>query len=1167
MLQQDSPGKRQIFVEAIEIQSFDDRQRFVSQVCGEDLQLREEVNSLLRTYDPQSEFMKETAPEHLHLLLDEPADAPRLELEGSMIGNYQLLEEIGSGGMGTVYRAQQLLPVNRLVALKIIKAGMDTREVIARFQAERQALAVMNHPNIAQILDAGTTGTGRPYFVMEFVNGGPITDFCDAHQLTIRERLQLMVTVCEAVQHAHRKGILHQDLKSSNVLVEMRDSGPTIKVIDFGIQKSIGQVDVANNFATAVHQLVGTPISMSPEQAIGGRLSVDTRSDVYSLGVLLYELLTGQPVFDRNLFANACFDDVRRIIIDEQPSLPSRRVAAIEADDRATLEEICRQRRINSDRLKSELKGELDWIVMKSIHKAASQRYESPRALALDLERHLRGEAVVAGRPSRRYLLRKTITRYRWSVLFFFSVTMALLLGTVISLHQAGIAREARRTADKYLEKSQREEARYRKLAWNSTIRQAYSHWNEGRLAEAEDLLTFLRESDPDAARFPEWQLLRNEMGRAYRRMLQLPQPLNEVRSIPGKHLIAAAGADGNIYLVSLDTGIPGAVISTGISSLHALAVSADGTMIAAGGVTEPKSDTAKTRIFDVATQTLIAEMPGQPTTIESLEFSADGKWLASGCRYTDVAIFEIDAARLVASLPATRRNLWLARSLDGELLAAQNSKDSVVLTEFRPPFTSHIVTIPIPLMQAVWMPPSGRLIGFLKGVSDVYAFDVFANRSVCMLQGTSAARQFAFSPDASVIVAGLDNGEVLQWPTRDLRGSEGGDTSQQNQANASLSPRVPEVTESGRRKICQNPITSLDIAHDSVFATSYGGDLVQLKLNVNRDIKHWKSLNASAVSWSSDGSLLIVGSDDGNVYQAQPGSDFPEQNLQSDSAKAATGSFPSIDVACSWKTLSPPHSGPITSVALSGNHESMAWGGIHPFAVSIRQNDSVLRLPLDDIQSLLDVEGTLECMTFSPDSDAVAWTNMRQIFWKNFQDPTSGIQHAELPGIASCLAWSPDNRSVFLGGNFSSLVRLDVATADVAIVADIGIETESIAFPSAGRTIWSGHRDGSIRCTDLAGRSLKALFLHQASVQSISISDDGRLGISSDEHGTMALWFPDSMEEIGTLGNAGDTSKRDQVTITQSVFSRDGMHLLTAHHEALNGIVIERRRLKADSN
>ena len=1167
MLQQKFQSKRQIFVEAIEIQSPDDRLRFVSQACGEDVQLRDEVNALLRAYDPQSEFMQGTAPEHLLVLLDEPVAARQFALEGSMIGNYQLLEEIGSGGMGTVYRAQQLKPVERRVAIKIVKAGMDTREVIARFQAERQALAVMNHPNIAQVLDAGATETGRPYFVMEFVNGGPIADFCNAQQLSIRERLQLMVTVCDAVQHAHRKGILHQDLKSSNVLVEMRDGGPTIKVIDFGIQKSIGQDDVANSFATAIHQLVGTPMSMSPEQALGGRRCVDTRSDVYSLGVLLYELLTGQTAFDKNLFTNAGFDDVRHIIIEQQPPLPSRRAAVIRAEDPTTFEEICRQRRISEDRLTFELKGELDWIVMKSIHKVASQRYDSPHALAMDLERYLKGDAVVAGRPSKRYLLRKIIARHRWSVLFFFSVATTMLLGTVISLHQAGIARDARRAADGYLAKSQQEEARYRKLAWNSTIRQAYSNWNGGRLAEAEDLLTFLRQSDPDAERFPEWQLLKNEIGRSYRRILQLSQPLNEVRSIPGRDLIAAAGDDGNIYLVSRITGETQAVIRTGISSLHALAVSADGTMIAAGGVTEPQSDTAKARIFDVATQALIAEMPGQPTTIESLEFSADGQWLASGCRYTEVAIFEIDTGQLVASLPTARRNLWLTRSLDGRQLAAQQENDSVVLTEFRPPFTSHTLKTPIPLMQSVWMPQSGRLIGFLKGGSDVYAFDIFEDRTICMLQGTPKARQFAFSTDASMIVGGLDNGEVIHWSAGEFRGTDDESTNQQNAADVSLSQPPPEVAESWRRKISNSPITSLEIDDDSVFATSYGGDLVQLKLTLSSDAQYRDNLDASAVNWNTEGSSLIVGSVDGSVYRADISSELPEQSGHSSSATTDIGGFHSIDVVCSWRPLSPKHSGPITSVAMSGSHGCEAWGSIFPFAISIRQDGQVRRLPLDDVVSVLDVEGELECMTFSPDSASLAWANMRHVFWCDIKDSDARIQHAELPGLASCLAWSPDGRSIFVGGNFSSIVRLDRMTGDVTVVANIGIETESIALTNNGQTICSGHRDGSIRFTDLLGSPSKTLFLHQTPVRSISISHEGRLGISSDDHGTMALWFPDSMEEIGTLGHAGNKLTHENVTITQSAFSQDGLHLFTAHHEASKGIVIQRRRLKADSN
>ena len=253
--------------------------------------------------------------------------------------------------------------------------------------------------------------------------------------------------------------------------------------------------------------------------------------------------------------------------------------------------------------------------------------------------------------------------------------------------------------------------------------------------------------------------------------------------------------------------------------------------------------------------------------------------------------------------------------------------------------------------------------------------------------------------------------------------------------------------------------------------------------------------------------------------------------------------------------------------MALSGSCDHAAWGRIKPFAISLMQDGGVLKLPLDQIASVLDAEGELESMSFSPGGDALAWTNMRQVFWQDISDPNAEIHHAEMPGLASCLTWAPDGRSIVLGGNFSSIVRLDLLDGDVKIIASIGIETESIAISSDGQTICSGHRDGSIRFTNLPGVSLKTLFLHRAPVRWISVSHDGRLGISSDEHGTMAVWFPDSMEEIGTLSNPGDKLKHENVTITQSAFSQDGLHLFTAHHEASKGIVMQRRRLKADSN
>jgi eukaryotic-like serine/threonine-protein kinase len=329
------------------------------------------------------------------------------EHTGTMIGRYKLLEKIGEGGFGVVFMAEQVEPVQRKVALKIIKAGMDTREVIARFEAERQAIALMDHPNIARALDAGATEAGRPYFVMELVRGIPITDYCDQNHLPTHERLQLFIKVCQAVQHAHQKGVIHRDLKPSNVLITEHDGEPVPKVIDFGVAKALGQKLSAKTVFTAFNHMIGTPAYMSPEQAALSGLDIDTRADVYSLGVLLYELLTGVTPFGGETFRKAALDEIRRMIRETEPPKPSTRLQTLGEK----LTDVAKQRRTEPTALSRLIRGDLDWIVMRCLEKDRQRRYETANGLATDVARHLANEPVAARAPSALYRFQKFVRR------------------------------------------------------------------------------------------------------------------------------------------------------------------------------------------------------------------------------------------------------------------------------------------------------------------------------------------------------------------------------------------------------------------------------------------------------------------------------------------------------------------------------------------------------------------------------------------------------------------------------------------------------------------------------------------------------------------------------------------------------------------------------------
>jgi serine/threonine protein kinase len=444
-------NESQVFTQALKLATPAERAAYLDEACAGNSQLRADVEALLGAHAADPAFLEQpiASPERT---VDAPAAGARLgepvpepsptEHPGAVLGGrYKLLEQIGEGGMGTVWMAQQQEPVRRPVAVKVIKPGMDSKQVLARFEAERQAVALMDHPNIARVLDADTTAGARPYFVMELVKGVPLTRYCDEHRLTPRQRLELFVPVCQAIQHAHQKGVIHRDVKPSNVLVASYDGKPVPKVIDFGIAKATGQQLTEHTLVTGFGSVVGTLEYMSPEQAELNQIDIDTRSDIYSLGVLLYELLTGTTPLEKKRLKETALLEALRIIREEEPPRPSTRLS----DSKDSLPSISAQRQMEPAKLTRLVRGELDWIAMKALEKDRNRRYESASAFAADVQRYLHDEPVQACPPTVGYRLRKFVRRNKGPVLAGSVVLLTLLAGVIATSIGLVLAEEARR--------------------------------------------------------------------------------------------------------------------------------------------------------------------------------------------------------------------------------------------------------------------------------------------------------------------------------------------------------------------------------------------------------------------------------------------------------------------------------------------------------------------------------------------------------------------------------------------------------------------------------------------------------------------------------------------------------------------------------------------------
>jgi serine/threonine protein kinase/WD40 repeat protein len=666
---------RAIFLEALEINDARQRDEFLSEACGIDDSLRREVDALLKAHAAAGPFMPAQAgPSPVRDALlnavdalnpDRPIDLPANEKPAERIGRHKILQQIGEGGWGIVYLAEQQEPVYRKVALKIIKLGMDTKTVVARFEAERQALALMDHPNIAKVLDAGATETGRPYFVMEFVRGTKITDYCDRKSLSIQARLELFVQVCQAIQHAHQKGIIHRDIKPSNILVTERDGQSLPKVIDFGIAKATGGLRLTDKtLFTAFEHFIGTPDYMSPEQAAFGELDIDTRSDIYSLGVLLYELLTSKTPFDTKALLASGLDEMRRTIQEMVPARPSTRLTSM---GNAGLTDTAMRRGIEAPRLIREIRGDLDWIVMKCLEKERNRRYETANGLALDVKRHLNTEPVVARPPSRLYEFRRAVRRHK--VGFGAAATVGLAIALGVSALWYG------------LEQAKSERDQQKAVSYASDLALAWQAWRFSDYATCRRLLAanIPQSGERDLRSFEWWYLSRLSKREEAYSLGPIPGQIYGLGFLPGGRLIAGAS------------------------------------QIRSARPTDASSEGSGLFVWDWKSHKLLTPVPVKTDGgVSALSISPDGGRIAVAIWWTKVQIFETTNFNCVTNLQFTNRIFQVEFSPNGRYLAAR-SEDYLYVHQLDPNGDTQILPAGVSAEERPAFSADDQLIAFTR--------------------------------------------------------------------------------------------------------------------------------------------------------------------------------------------------------------------------------------------------------------------------------------------------------------------------------------------------------------------------------------------------------------------------------------------------------------------
>jgi WD40 repeat protein/serine/threonine protein kinase len=1082
-----------IFWEALAIESAEGRAHHLDRACGGDRRLRAQVEELLAAY-PKAERFLECSVAAGDVTIEQ---ASGTEDPGTLIGLYKLIEQIGEGGMGTVWMAQQTAPVRRLVALKLIKVGMDSKQVIARFEAERQALALMDHANIARVLDAGTTNSGRPYFVMDLVKGIPITRYCDAHHLTLRERLELFIPVCQAVQHAHQKGIIHRDLKPPNVLVGMYDGQPVPKVIDFGVAKAAGPKLTEATLFTGFGTVIGTPEYMSPEQAQLENVDIDTRSDIYSLGVLLYELLTGTTPFTKQDLEKAGVLETLRMIREQEPPKPSTKLSTAEG-----LPTLAANRGTEPAKLTKMMRGELDWIVMRCLEKDRNRRYETASSLAADVERYLHDEPVRACPPSTWYRCRKFARRNRRAV------AMAAAAVLVVVLAVAGLA-----TSNFLIAKAKDD---LRQDGYFHRITLADRELSADNLGGA---LKYLDECPEDLRRW-EWYYLTR---RGHFEPVVLPGK-TEVNSLAfssdGKRLVAAcgdgtikiwdtrtrkvvqeienahvryvssvafhlggghvasAGADNRVKVWDLanPTGPPvldrpcDAVLNSGTA--YAVAFSPDGSQLAAG------SD-GVANLWDWRNDRILHTLRGHEKRPISVAFSRDGQRLATGDWRGAVRLWNTTTGELVRTLTESQQTRHpvsaLAFDQDGERLATASYERRVDIWDT---VTGELIR-PLPhswrpLVLGVAFSPDGLRLASAGEDKMVHLWDAETGLEVLTLRGhTGYTGCVAFSPDGNRLASASTDGTIRVWDATALRRDE-----------------EQEVARTLRHH--DSEVFTLAVSRDGrVVSGGFGAPAKVWDPQTGRVTEfpgHRRMV--FSLAWRPDGQRVASAGAEGGVMSVKVWD--PQTGHEDFTLPNALPGDPEFFV-----------------VAFSPDGRSLVVGranGMLQVWDAQTQKARVLGTHQRPIRGLVFSPDGLHLASASPDGEFKLWDATR--LDKNQEARVKVL--GRLHGPHSNLAFSPDSKRLATGGEENTVKIWDVQTGR-PLHSRPGHHGDvyAVAFSPDGRWLASAGEDSTVRVWDCQNNYKWARTLrgHTALVSSLGFSRDSTHLYSGSRDTTVKVW------------------------------------------------------------